>query len=97
MGAGFIGAEFFAKTDKGKFFVQVELPRDASIEQTNIIARKAEAFIRKKPEVTKIITTVGQTSTGTGGFLLLPTRLNWTYNLYQKQSGQTMQVFMLLN
>lgn len=72
LGAGFIGAEFFAKTDRGEFLVQIELPKDASIEQTNMVAQKAEAFIRTKPEVSKIITTVGQASTGAGGFQATP-------------------------
>jgi len=60
LGSGFIGAEFFAKSDRGEFLVQIELPKDASIEQTNAIAPKAEAYIRNKREVTKLITTVGQ-------------------------------------
>jgi HAE1 family hydrophobic/amphiphilic exporter-1 len=67
IGAGFIGAEFFAKSDRGEFLVQIELPKDASIEQTNAVTQKAENYLKTKKEVTKIITTVGQTSDGLGG------------------------------
>ncbi|NBL65575.1 MMPL family transporter [Flavobacterium sp. NST-5] len=64
---GFIGGEFFAKIDKGEFMVQVELPKDASIEQSNFAVQKAEKFLSSKPEVVGLITTVGQTSDGFGG------------------------------
>jgi HAE1 family hydrophobic/amphiphilic exporter-1 len=60
--AGYIGTEFFPKSDKGEFLVQLELPKDASIEQTNLATQKAEAFLTKKPEITQMITTVGQAS-----------------------------------
>ncbi len=66
VGAGFIGAEFFAKSDRGEFLVQIELPKDASIEQTNAITQQAENYLKTKPEVTKLITTVGQSSDGIG-------------------------------
>lgn len=64
VGAGFIGAEFFAKSDRGEFLVQIEMPKDASIEQTNAVAQKAEEYLKHKPEITKMITTVGQSSDG---------------------------------
>jgi len=67
VGAGFIGAEFFAKTDRGEFLVQIELPKDASIEQTNEITRHAEEYLKNKPEVTRLITTIGQSSEGGTG------------------------------
>ena len=67
LGAGYIGAEFFAKSDRGEFLVQIEMPKDASIEQTNAVTQKAEDYLRNKKEVTKLITTVGQSSEGMGG------------------------------
>lgn len=66
IGAGYIGAEFFAKSDRGEFIVQIELPKDASIEQTNAITQKAENYLKTKPEVINLITTVGQSSDGYG-------------------------------
>ncbi|RYY30650.1 MAG: efflux RND transporter permease subunit [Chitinophagaceae bacterium] len=64
VGAGFIGAEFFAKSDRGEFLVQIEMPKDASIEQTNQMTQRAEEFLRTKKEITRQITTVGQSSDG---------------------------------
>lgn len=66
VGFGFIGTEFMPKMDKGEFLVQIELPKDASLEQTNFTLQKAERFLRQKPEVIDLITTVGQTSSGFG-------------------------------
>lgn len=66
VGAGFIGGEFFPKIDRGQFLVQIELPKDASIEQSNFIAQKAEKYLRDKKEIEEIVTTVGQTSEGFG-------------------------------
>lgn len=67
VGGGFIGGEFFAKIDKGEFMIQLELPKDASIEQSNYMTQKAESYLKSKKEVERLITTVGQTSDGFGG------------------------------
>lgn len=61
---GFIGAEFFASGDRGEFIVKIELPKDAAIEQTNRYTQIAEEYIKQKPEVTRVITTVGKSSDG---------------------------------
>lgn len=66
MSGGFIGGEFFAASDSGEFLVQIELPKDASLEQTNFMTQKAEAFLEKEEYVKSQITTVGQTSEGLG-------------------------------
>ena len=66
VGGGYVGAEFFAKSDRGEFLVQLELPKDAAIEQTNQVTRKVEKFLSQKPEVINMITSVGQTSEGLG-------------------------------
>src|SRR5690606_21899329 len=63
---GYIGAEFTAKSDRGEFLVQIELPKDASIERTNEITRMAEDYLASKPEVVRMITSVGQSSEGMG-------------------------------
>lgn len=67
VGGGYIGQEFFAKIDKGEFMIQLELPKDASIEQSNYMTQKAESYLENKKEVERLITTVGQTSNGFGG------------------------------
>lgn len=60
----YISSDFMPKSDRGEFLVQIELPKDASIEQTNQLTRKAEDYLTTKKEVTSIITTVGQSSSG---------------------------------
>ncbi|MCW2118237.1 efflux RND transporter permease subunit [Flavobacterium sp. 7A] len=67
VGGGFIGGEFFAASDSGEFLVQIEMPKDASLEQTNFMTQKAEAFLKTQEYVHSQITTVGQTSEGMGG------------------------------
>ena len=64
--AGFIGGEFFAHSDSGEFLVQIELPKDASLEQTNFMTQRAEAFLNTQEYVKSLITKVGQTSEGMG-------------------------------
>ncbi|MFW2136664.1 efflux RND transporter permease subunit [Chryseobacterium sp. TY4] len=66
VGLGFIGGEFFPKLDKGEFLVQMELPKDASVEKTNQVTLDVEKFLRQYPEVVNMITTVGQQSGGMG-------------------------------
>lgn len=63
---GYIGSDFFPKVDKGEFLVQIEMPKDASIEQTNFMTQKAEKFLSKNKNVESIITTIGQSSSGMG-------------------------------
>src|SRR5690606_6410816 len=64
---GFIGGEFFPKMDRGQFLVQMELPKDATIEKTNQVTLNVEKFLRNNPNVINLITTVGQQSSGFGG------------------------------
>lgn len=64
VGAGYIGGDFFPGNDKEEFYLQFELEKDASIERTNQLIQKAEAYLAKKPEIVKMITTVGQSSDG---------------------------------
>ncbi|EOR93463.1 Acriflavin resistance protein [Arcticibacter svalbardensis MN12-7] len=66
LATGYIGSEFFPKSDRGEFIVQIEMPKDASIEQTNLMTSKAENILSKKAEIIRLITTVGQTSDGMG-------------------------------
>lgn len=61
---GYIGSDFFPASDRGEFYLQFELEKDASLEKTNILTREAEAYLAGKPEIEKIITTVGQSSDG---------------------------------
>lgn len=60
----FIGSEFLPTGDRGEFLVQIELPKDASIEQTDRMTRKAEQYLATKKEIVSQVTTVGKLSAG---------------------------------
>lgn len=62
---GFIGFEFLPEVDRGEFIVQLEMPKDISIEESNALVRKAEDWFRKRTEVEKVLTMVGTTSDNT--------------------------------
>jgi multidrug efflux pump subunit AcrB len=68
---GFIGSEAAPMGDQGQFVVYVELPRDATIEQTNDAACRAEEIIRSSPLVETLIYHRGRgrkrTTAGTSG------------------------------
>ncbi|WP_027377263.1 efflux RND transporter permease subunit [Kaistella palustris] len=63
---GFIGGEFFPKMDRGQFLVQIELPKDATVEKTNQVTLNVEKYLRNDKRVVDLITTVGQQSNGFG-------------------------------
>jgi multidrug efflux pump subunit AcrB len=65
--AGFIGSEFVSAGDRGEFIVQLELPKNATVEQTNFATRKVEEYLDQFPEVTKVFTTVGTTGSAQAG------------------------------
>lgn len=65
---GFIGSEFVSMGDRGEVIIQIELPKSATIEQTNQVTLKAEHFLMQRPEVISVFTSVGSsTSFFTGG------------------------------
>jgi len=59
---GFIGSEFVSLGDRGEVIIQIELPKNASIEQTNQATLQAEKYIIKQPEVVSMFTSVGTTT-----------------------------------
>jgi hydrophobe/amphiphile efflux-1 (HAE1) family protein len=59
---GFIGSEFISLGDRGEVIIQLELPKDATIEQTNLLTLQAEQYIMKQPVVNEVFSTVGITS-----------------------------------
>jgi hydrophobic/amphiphilic exporter-1 (mainly G- bacteria), HAE1 family len=62
---GYIGFEFLPNVDRGEFIIQLEMPKNISMEESNVLVRKAEDWVRKLPDVSKVITTVGVTSDNT--------------------------------
>ncbi|WP_299759161.1 efflux RND transporter permease subunit [uncultured Pontibacter sp.] len=64
---GFIGSEFIPAGDRGEVSLQLELPKNATVEQTNLATKQVEAFLQSKPEVKRIFTTVGTTTSAQAG------------------------------
>lgn len=62
---GYIGFEFIPSVDRGEFMVQLEMPKDISLEESNALVRRAEDWMRSQPIVETVITTVGATSENT--------------------------------
>lgn len=60
VGTGFIGNEFVNMGDRGELVVKVELPKDASIQQTNIKTQEVEQYILTKPEVVNVFSSMGK-------------------------------------
>jgi hydrophobic/amphiphilic exporter-1 (mainly G- bacteria), HAE1 family len=61
---GFIGSEFVKNGDNGEFIVELELPKESTIEETNLAALKVETILLQDKIVSSVFSTVG---TGTGG------------------------------
>lgn len=64
IGFNYISTEFMPSGDRGEFIVQIELPKDASIEETNRLTRTAEDYLSQKEEIISLITVVGESSSG---------------------------------
>jgi HAE1 family hydrophobic/amphiphilic exporter-1 len=67
VGTGFIGSEFITMGDRGEVIITMELPKDATIEQTNQATLKAEQYVRNLPIVTSVFTSVGSSTSLFGG------------------------------
>jgi hydrophobe/amphiphile efflux-1 (HAE1) family protein len=61
---GFVGSEVFGIGDAGEFMIQVELPKDATLKETNLKVLEVEHLLFKKPEIKSVFTTVGSASSG---------------------------------
>lgn len=59
---GFIGSEFVSAGDRGEFTMEVELPKNATLRQTNLLSQEVENYISELPDVQRVTTTVGQSS-----------------------------------
>lgn len=59
---GFINFEFQHYMDRHECIIQLEMPKDISMEESNKLVRKAEGWLMHRPEVEKVVTMVGLTS-----------------------------------
>ncbi|MDF2157038.1 efflux RND transporter permease subunit [Algoriphagus sp. CAU 1675] len=62
IGMGLIGSEFVSQGDRGEFIIRMELPKDATLEQTNFQTQAVENYLRTIPEVSEVFTMVGMAS-----------------------------------
>ena len=62
VGGGYIGTAFFNQSDQGEFIMKLELPKDATLKETNLAAQGAEQIIKQKPEVINVFSTIGRTT-----------------------------------
>ncbi|MCX6249547.1 MAG: efflux RND transporter permease subunit [Bacteroidetes bacterium] len=67
VGMGFIGSEFISIGDRGEVIINLELPKNSTIEQTNQTTLRAEKYLMQKKEVTSIFTSVGSSTSFFGG------------------------------
>ncbi len=60
--AGFIGASFVGNADRGELAIQLDLPDEATLEETNQVVARVEKIIESHPEVLKVFSNVGTQS-----------------------------------
>jgi hydrophobic/amphiphilic exporter-1 (mainly G- bacteria), HAE1 family len=62
--SGFVGSEIFGMGDAGEFIIQVELPKDATLKETNLRVIEIEKLLLAKAEIKNVFSTVGSSSSG---------------------------------
>lgn len=67
---GFIGSAFIAASDRGEFIIKLELPKDATLKETNEATQRAEKYIFNQKEVNGVFSTIGRTTDFFGGSAL---------------------------
>jgi HAE1 family hydrophobic/amphiphilic exporter-1 len=66
VGMGLIGTAFSKDGDKGEFVVKLEGEPQNTLHQTSLLVNRVEDLLKKHPEVTKIFSNVGYTSSDMG-------------------------------
>jgi len=59
VGGGYIGTAFFNQSDQGEFIMKLELPKDATLKETNLAAQGAEQIIKQKQDGINGFSTIG--------------------------------------
>ena len=57
--SGMIGNAFFEPGERGEFLLQIDLPKNSSLAQTDASTRQIEQWLLSQPEVVNTFTTVG--------------------------------------
>ena len=82
--SGFIGSSFAGSGDRGEMNLIVELEPQATLQQTNRVAKQIEEIVLEYPEVTKVFTNVGSVATQMGGSIETPNQADLTISLVNK-------------
>ncbi len=64
--SGLIGNAFMEAGERGEFLLEIVLPQDAALTQTDAITKQVEAWLRTQPEVVRTFTTVGSNNKAFG-------------------------------
>ena len=64
--SGLIGNAFFEPGERGEFLLQIDLPKDVSLLQTDAVTKQIENWLHEQPDVVNSFTTVGTTSKSFG-------------------------------
>lgn len=62
--SGFIGIEFVKAGDRSEIMVELELPKNANVHQTNRLTSQVEQYLLSIPDVISVFTNIGITSSG---------------------------------
>lgn len=62
MANGFVGSEFVNQGDRGETIINLEMDKSTPISKTDSITKEAEKILLAMPEVTKVLTNVGGSS-----------------------------------
>jgi hydrophobe/amphiphile efflux-1 (HAE1) family protein len=66
LSSGLIGNAFMEAGERGEFLLEIVMPQDAALAQTDAVAKKVEAWLREQPEVLRTFTTVGSNNKAFG-------------------------------
>jgi HAE1 family hydrophobic/amphiphilic exporter-1 len=62
--ARLLGMEFIPSTDRGEAILSLKLPAGTALAETNRVSQQVERLAAAKPEVERVLATVGQTGSG---------------------------------
>jgi HAE1 family hydrophobic/amphiphilic exporter-1 len=95
IGFSFIGSEFMPNSDRGEFTIQLEGEPQNTLFQSNLLAEKVEKLLFSKPDVIKVSSNIGYSSSNimsTGGSEQHKSQLTVTI-IDKKQRKQTVEQY----
>lgn len=90
---GFIGNAFIDPGERGEFLLQIELPKNASLTQTNEVTKQVEDWLRQQPYVVNTFATVGTTGKSFGLNAPYLAEILVSLTPYKKPRQETTDIF----